>query len=307
MLIDLCDSGEKNISPSSAHAGQVTLICIHYLKYDGSLQAIDSVSCLPERHHSVLIEIVVIWFNREVVCRVWSLPLRLTGMTLQFNLISFSLSSYPCFCMNVWRLSINTICVLYICIACKPSFFPFDIEMKLWLKFERRKGVRKKLDRLISRSTISITHDHHKPDHRPPPFRHFPLGHDWINIHLCYISIGHHLYPFRMVSLGSAPSIHPVLSVSSRLSCCISPFVLYMRCSYRKLQTNVAPPELHPLLLSHTLFSPLQCWSCWKWPLGWELCWTPWSRLCLRCVSYVSLHTYTHPQFPSYLQDNKLT
>lgn len=104
---------------------------------------------------------------------------------------------------------------------------------------------------------------------------------------------GHHLYPFRMVSLESAPSIHPVLSVSSRLSCCISPLVLYMRCSYRKPQTNVAPPELHPLL-SHPLFSPLQCWSCWKWPLGWELCWTPWSRLCLRCVSYVSLHTPTN-------------
>lgn len=57
---------------------------------------------------------------------------------------------------------------------------------------------------------------------------------------------GHHLYPFRMVSLESAPSIHPVLSVSSRLSCCISPLVLYMRCSHRKPQTNVAPPRAAP-------------------------------------------------------------
>lgn len=123
------------------------------------------------------------------------------------------------------------------------------------------------------------------------------------------LATGHHLYPFQMVRLESAPSIHLVLSVSSKLSCCISPLVLYMRCSYRKPQTNIATPELHPpppLLLYQPLFSPLQCWSCWKWPLGWELFWTPWSRLCLRCVSYVLLHTYTHP-FPAYLQDNQLT
>lgn len=291
MLIDLCDCREKNISPSSAHAGQVTLICIHYLKYDGSLQAIDSVSCLTERHHSVLIEIVVIWFNRDVMCRVWSLPLRLMGTTLQFNLISsFSLSSSPCisssFCMNVWKLSIHTICVLNIFIAWKRSSFPLDIEMKLWLKFERRKGVKKKLDRLISRSTFSITHDHHKPDHRPPPCRDFPSGYDWINVHLFYISIGH-----RPPSLPIPKGESGICSIDPSCFICVlqafllyQSLVLYMRCSYRKPQTNVAPPELHPLLLSHTLFSPIQCWSCWKWPLGWELCWTPWSRLCLRCV-----------------------
>lgn len=63
---------------------------------------------------------------------------------------------------------------------------------------------------------------------------------------------GHHLYPFRMVSLESAPSIHPVLSVSSRPSCCISPLVLYMRCSHRKQRCTprtAPPPFLSPPVL----------------------------------------------------------
>lgn len=52
---------------------------------------------------------------------------------------------------------------------------------------------------------------------------------------------GHHLYPFRRVSLESAPSIHPVLSVSSRLSCCIS-LLFY---TWGVVTENLRP-TLHP-------------------------------------------------------------
>lgn len=223
------------------------------------------------------------------------------NVTVQFNLF-FLFEQLSMHLIKLLHECLETVYSHYLCFVhlycIKTEFFPLGHRDEALTKVRTKKGCKKKkLDRLISRSTFSITHDHHKPDHRPPPCRDFPSGYDWINVHLFYISIGH-----RPPSLPILKGESGICSIDPSCFICVlqafllyQSLVLYMRCSYRKPQTNVAPPELHPLLLFHTLFSPLQCWSCWKWPLGWELCWTPWSRLCLRCVSYVSLHTYTHP------------